>query len=122
MQRIIYGTDTGSIEALDQCVILLIPDDVHDIEMYIEEQGWYAIPQEQIPPTVAAEGMGSLVMWTVDAAAVDPYDAACEALVDIVGDAFTAAEIMEAGYALVFDVYDSNGRKTQIDLALERSE
>jgi hypothetical protein len=27
MQKIIYGTDTGSIEAYDQCVVLLVSDD-----------------------------------------------------------------------------------------------
>ena len=27
MQKIIYGTDTGSIEDYDQCVVLLVSDD-----------------------------------------------------------------------------------------------
>jgi len=28
MKKIIYGTDTGSVEAYEQCVVLLVPEDI----------------------------------------------------------------------------------------------
>jgi len=47
-QKIVYGTDTGTYLGLDEAVVLLVPDDVLDLEEYIEEKEWDDIPQEKI--------------------------------------------------------------------------
>lgn len=46
--KLIYGTDTGSFEDYGQCVILLIPDDVDDVEEYVAEHNWDDIPQQTV--------------------------------------------------------------------------
>jgi hypothetical protein len=66
--------------------------------------------------------MGALVVWSIDTAASDPYEAAIEALLAIVGDVDTAAELMLAGFALNFDVYDHDGKMIRIDLAREKED
>jgi len=48
MYKIIYGTDTESIEDYSQCVVLLIPDDVDDVEEYLDEHHYDDVPQQQI--------------------------------------------------------------------------
>ena len=37
--KIIYGTDTGSIEAYDQCIVLLVPQDMEldELEAALDE-------------------------------------------------------------------------------------
>ena len=46
--KLIYGTDTGSIEDYGQCVILLVPDDVEDVEEYVADHKWEDIPQQTV--------------------------------------------------------------------------
>lgn len=60
---------------------------------------------------------GALVVWSIDTAQSQPHQAAMEALAAIVGSYEDAIEVADAGFAVVFDVYDRHGMRTRIDLA-----
>ena len=47
---IIYGTDTQTVMGLDEAIILVVPNDVDDIEEYIEDHYYSDIPQRSVAP------------------------------------------------------------------------
>jgi len=83
--NIVYGTDTGSIEAAEDCVVVNVPDDLDDIEEYLRDNdldglgaqpvvGFFDIMESLsliLDAEVADEGLRSRIMASLTDAVVN---------------------------------------------------
>lgn len=72
MRKVIYGTETGSIEEYDQCIILLVPDDIDGdaLEEMLEDTD--AMAELEVQTVVAWEDVIESIRLAAQAEGVDP--------------------------------------------------
>lgn len=93
MKKLIYGTDTGSVEDYDQCIVLAVPEDA-DYDGLLEGADPYDLPGVVVQTVVTWEDVADALDLALQAHAI--YAADRESIISAVARESIIATVRDA--------------------------